>query len=382
VWDKSETEYHLTVEMTGRSADDESRLLKYLENYSFSHSGATVSFSNTFWKNRRSINGKTTLEIEGEKDIVLSEFNMKGELWVPAGNSLEMQSKYSRIDLEDFGGKLRLDLYNDNLFGAGLTGTCEISAKYSNFEFKDIRELNADLYNCDLEAGNTGYLTIVSKYSKVKAKTTGNLDIDSYNDKFSFDKTGEVNFKSKYSDLKTVSSGKVTIDCYNGSIITGIIDKLEISSKYAEIKVERANEINAVSTYNDKFIIGKVNILKVDVSKYSGFRIDELVNSLTGSDGYNDNYDITRTGAGFKVLSLSGKYLDISLGMPVSVDFRLKAAVKYPDLDINETTFKVMSKVLENSELQFEGVRGTEKTEMPLVKINGYEIKLKITDIK
>ena len=382
VWDKSETEYHLTVEATGKTSDDEARLLKYLENYNFEHSGSAVSFSSTFWKNRRSINGKTTLEIDGEKDIDLTEFNVKAELWVPAGNALVVDSKYSRIDLESFGGKLRLDLYNDKLYGGSLTNTCEISAKYSNFEFKDLKELNADLYNCDFEAANTGYLTIVSKYSKVNAKSTGKLDIDSYNDKFSFENTGEINFRAKYSDLKTTSSGTMTIDCYNGSIITGIVDKMEIASKYAEIKVDKANEIDALSSYNDKFTIGKVGILKIDESKYTGFRADELSTSLTESDGFNDNFDIKRTGAGFKGLEVSGKYIGISLGIPLSTDFRLKAAIMYPELDINESAYKVRIKTLENSDLQFEGVRGTEKADLPLVDIKGYQIKLKISDIK
>ncbi len=381
-WDRSEIEYHLTVEATGKTADDEARLLKYIENFNFGHSGSAVNFSSTFWKNRRNINGKTTLEIEGEKDINLTEFNMKAELWVPAGNALVLESKYSRIDLESFGGKLRLDLYNDNLYGNSLTNTCEISAKYSNFEFRDIKDLNAELYNCDFEAANTGYLTIVSKYSKVNAKSTGKLDIDSYNDKFSFENTGEVNFRAKYSDLKTTSSGNMTIDCYNGSVISGVIDKMEITSKYAEIKADKANEIDASSSFNDKFSFGKINILKIGESKYTGFRADELATSLIESDGFNDNFDIKRTGAGFRGIEVSGKYIDISMGIPVSTDFRLKAAIKYPEIEINEAAYKVRIKVLENADLQFEGVRGTEKADLPLVDVKGFEMKLKISDIK
>jgi hypothetical protein len=375
-------EYHLTIDVTGKTPDDEARLLKYLENYKFDHSGSVVNFNNTFWKNRRSMNGKTTLEIEGQKNIELTEFNMKGELWVPAGNYMEFQSKYSRIDLEDFGGKLRLDLYNDNLFGGNLTGTCEISAKYTNFEFKDLKDINADLYNCDLEAANTGYLTIVSKYSKVSAKTTGNLDLDSYNDKFSFEKTGEINFRAKYSDLKTGSSGAITIDCYNGSFIANSAGKIEIASKYADIRIDKADEINAVSSYNDKFTIGKINNLKIDVSKYSGFRVAELVNSLSESDGYNDNFEITRAGAGFRGLTINGKYIDIAIGLPSSLDYRLKAAVKYATIDFNESAFKTKTNILENSQLKYEAVKGADKEGMPFIDVNGYEVKLKVSDIK
>lgn len=382
IWNKSETEYHLTVEATGRGEDDEARLLKYLEDYKFSQSGNSVNFRNTFWKNRRSINGKTTLEIEGQKDIELTEFNMKGELWMPAGNPLEMNSKYSRIDLEDFTGKLSLNLYNDNLYAGNVSGYAEITAKYANLEFKEMKDLKADLYNCDLEAGNTGNITIVSKYSKFRAKGSGNLDIESYNDKFSFEKTGDIIFKAKYSDLNTDISGVLDLDCYNGSVTMNGAKDIELSSKYAEFQIRDAGNCKVLNSYNDKLSFGKVSSLKIDVSKYSIYKVDELESSLAESDGYNDNFSVERVTAGFKELNVDGKYTNISIGIPVSVDYRLKARIRYPSLDINESALKTKIKVVENSEMQYEGVKGTEKDDMPVFTVNGYNMSLKIKDLK
>ena len=39
VWDKNEAEFHLTIEATGETAEDETRLVKHLENYKFDLSG-------------------------------------------------------------------------------------------------------------------------------------------------------------------------------------------------------------------------------------------------------------------------------------------------------------------------------------------------------
>lgn len=382
VWNKSETEYHLTIEATGKSEDDEARLLRYLGNYTFSHSGSSVNFRNTFWKNRRSINGRTTLEIEGEKNIELTEFDMKGELWIPASNPLEMDSKYSRIDLEDFAGKLSLTLYNDNVYGGNLTAAAEISAKYANIEFKEIKGLKAEFYNCDFEAGNAGDLTINSKYSKFDSKTAGNVMIDSYNDKFSFEKTGDIIFSSKYSDLKTGNTGNFTIDCYNGTIIAATVNKMKLSSKYADFQIRNTGDILIGDSYNDKFHFGKVNSMKIDVSKYSIYEAEELSETLSESDGYNDNFTISKIGAGMKEISINGKYTEISLGMPVSLDYRLKANIKYPTFEINETAFKTRVKVVENSGMQYDGVKGTEKDGMPVIEVKGYNMTLKISDLK
>ena len=59
---------------------------------------------------------------------------------------------------------------------ANVTGKTEIEDKYSTIEFKDMKDLKADLYNSKFEAGNTGDLKIESKYSKVTAVSSGNLD--------------------------------------------------------------------------------------------------------------------------------------------------------------------------------------------------------------
>lgn len=381
VWNKSETEYHLTVEATGRGEDDEARLLKYLEDYKFSQSGSSVNFRNTFWKNRRSMNGKTTLEIEGQKDIELTEFNMKGELWVPAGNPLEMNSKYSRIDLEDFTGKLSLNLYNDNLYAGNVSGYAGITAKYANIEFKEMKDLKADLYNCDLEAGNMGNITVVSKYLKFRAKGSGNLDINSYNDKFSFEKTGNIIFMAKYSDLKTDVSGVLDINCYDGTVLMNGAKDIGLSSKYAEFQIGDAGNCKVLSSYNDKLSFGKVSSLKIDVSKYTIYKADELESSLVEINGYNDNFLVERVSAGFKELNVDGKYIDISVGIPVSVDYRLKAGIKYPSLEINESVLKTKIKVVENSQIEYDGVKGTERDDMPVIVVNGYNMSLKIKDL-
>ena len=57
------------------------------------------------------------MKLEGGKDVSLSEFSMKGELWIPSGCRFGLNSKYSEINMEDFSGQLTLDLYNDNFYG-------------------------------------------------------------------------------------------------------------------------------------------------------------------------------------------------------------------------------------------------------------------------
>ena len=82
---------------------------------------------------------------------------MKGELWIPEKCNLNLKSKYSVIELEDIYGRVSFDLYNDKLFGGIVNENIKITAKYSTMEFKDMKNIEANLYNTDIEAGDNWY---------------------------------------------------------------------------------------------------------------------------------------------------------------------------------------------------------------------------------
>jgi len=380
-WDKGEAEFHLTVDAETRSADDAVILDNYIENLKFSNSATSVKFKNIFWETRNNIMGRMTMKLEGGKDVDLKEFTMKCELWIPSGCRFELTSKYSEIIMEDFSGLLFLDLYNDNLYGANIGGKAEIKDKYSTIDFKDMKDIRADLYNSRLEAENTGNLKIDSKYSKVTAVTSGILDIGSYNDKYSFTKTGDITFVAKYSDLRTESSGQISLDIYDGSVILKEGKDIKITSKYADFQIGGAGNLSITSSYNDKLVTGKLNSLKINESKYCSFRIDELINNLTETDGYNDKFTILKTGNEFKEFSVSGKYVDITLSLSKTTDYRFRAKIQYPKLEINESQLKPIVKVQEGSQLEYHAVKGTEKEGMPLIEVNGYQMSLKIVEL-
>jgi hypothetical protein len=364
-----------------RSDEDASVLDNYLQNLKFTNSASSVKFGNSFWETRNNIMGRMTIKLEGGKVITLSEFSMKGELWIPSGCRFELISKYSEINMEDFAGQLFLDLYNDNLYGGNVKGKTDIKDKYSTIEFKDMKDLKADLYNSKLEAANTGNLKIESKYTKVNALSSGSLEINSYNDKYSIPKTGDITFTAKYSDLKTESSGQIILDCYEGTVVMKEVKDIKITSKYADFQFGIAEDISVASSYSDKMVADKLNSLIINESKYCSYRMDELVSSVTESDGYEDKFSIMKTGQDFKEINVNGKYVDIALSLPKTTDFRFKAKITYPKLDMDESLFKTKIKVSEGSQLEYDAIRGTEKDGMPLIEINGYQMSLKIIGI-
>ncbi len=380
-WDKAEAEYHLTVDATTRSDEDATVLDQYIQNYRFSNSATSVKFKSTFWESRNTIMGRMTMVLEGGKKVYLSDMTMKGELWIPSGCRFDLDSKYSEINMEDFAGQLFLNLYNDNLYAGNVSGKTEIDDKYSTLEFKDMKDITASLYNSKLEAASMGNLKIDTKYSKVTTTTAGNLEIDSYNDKYSFTRTGDLTFNAKYSDIKTESSAQITLDCYEGTVSLKEVKDVRLNSKYADFQFVVAGNITVVSSYNDKLQAGKAISLKINDSKYCSFVIDELTSSVTENDGYEDKFTIGKTGKDFKEFRISGKYIEASLGLPGTTDYKFRAKIDYPKLDMDESQLKSKTKIIDGSNLEYDAVRGVEKEGMAVIEVNGYEMALKIVDI-
>ena len=174
-------------------------------------------------------------------------------------------------------------------------------------EFKELKDVRANLYNSKFNSKSIGEFKIESKYSKFTTVNSGILDISSYNDKYNFVNVGNITFVAKYSDLRAEIAGEVNLNCYEGSVTLKEAKDMKIISKYADFQFGKADNITITSTYNDKLVAEKLISLRINESKYCSFRISELINTLTESDGYEDKFTIVKAGQEFKELNVAGK---------------------------------------------------------------------------
>jgi len=232
--------------------------------------------------------------------------------------------------METLSGPVTLNLYNDNLYGSNLGNKAEITDKYSTIEFKNIKDIKANLYNSRLDAE---------------------------------------------------TSGHVNLNCYEGDFYLKVIKDVEIISKYADYQFETAENCSIAASYNDKLTAGKLNSLRIIDSKYCIFKIDELVTALSETNGYEDKFNILRTGQKFKEMRVNGKYVDVSLALLKSMNLGFKAEITYADLDIDESALKPIIKIINGSKIEYNAIKGTESEGMPLIELNGYQMGLKIIDL-
>ena len=379
-WDKPTIEYNLHITATGSSTEDAQALDKYLENLTFHNSSNRVDIDMKFWSQRISRMNKTKLDLKDGKKITLTEFKISGELKIPTGTNLDLTSKYSNIELADILGRLNLELYNDKLYGGNVGSNSSIKAKYSTLEFKTMKNVTAELYNTDIETEDIENLNLESKYSKIFGKNALDMDIDSYNDKLVFEITGNVDFNAKYSSFRAEKSGMLTTESYNCTVIISDLGDIKINSKYSKFEFIKGNNCTISSAYNDGFKSTMLKSLNISESKYGTYKIDELTGSLIVKEGYSDKFVIPKTGLDFNGIKINEKYGKITLGVPDKLAYKLKANVKYPNLNFNEDAFTIRIKIKESSNLEYEGIKGKETTGMPVFDIKGFQVSLTIDE--
>jgi len=375
-WDRNEIKYEMTVNASLKSEEDAKRLDVYIEALKFIHSPGSAEFNNRFWNSRKNLMGRKTIDLKGDKTIRYSEFDMSGELWVPAGCNLVLSSKYSGIDMEDIQGRVSLNLYNDKVFGGNVNNTLKLVAKYSTLELGEVKDIEADFYNTDFEAGNMGNLSIESKYSKFKVGNANTVTINSYTDKYTFNRTGDITFVNKYSELKTESSGNMALDCYSSTMALGSVKSIELKSKYGKYEIEKLDNLHISSSYSDNCKVQLLKTINIDESKYGTYKLEQLSASLLLKEGYSDKFFITETDPGFKGMKVNGKYIKVEATFEETLSFRFNANVKYPKFDIGEESMDVRIKILESSQLEMKAMKGAESEGMADFQFKGYDIDL------
>ncbi|MGM0464701.1 MAG: hypothetical protein ACQEQW_08580, partial [Bacteroidota bacterium] len=221
-------------------------------------------------------------------------------------------------------------------------------------------------------------MKLITKYSGIETLDAGTLDIDSYEDEFIFNSCSDMRFIAKYSELSTGQAGKLIADTYECEFKADKISKAKITSKYSEFTISDAGTILFESAYEDRLDSDNTLSLNISESKYSDYYIGKLENSLLAKETYENEIIIDELGVGLDKFITDGKYNDIKLGVPSSLNCRIKASIRYPELDISEELFRTKIMIKDGSDLEYEGIKGTEKDDMTELVISGYEISLSV----
>ncbi|MCG8582722.1 MAG: hypothetical protein MI866_22555 [Bacteroidales bacterium] len=322
---------------------------------------------------------KITFKSGNKESIKLKEFKIKRcEIWVPAKANISMNAKYSQVNFDySVKGNFDVDLYDGRLHLQDVSGYLKGDAKYSQIKAGHFKDVDLDIYECELLTGNTNAIKLNAKYSTIKLGETKAVKLGIYEGGFECQKTETAQIENKYASIGFEELGDLQLDAYEGGFKAGKVNSMSVSAKYLELSLGQVEQFKMNEGYENEISFDSVNTLVSRDGKYNEFTIGSLGQSFIQS-GYEDEIEIESVSSDFRKIELSGKYVEAGLTFDNPPAYVLKGNVQYPEIDITESQYKIRKKIGDDSRLEFLYEFGNVNESSSLIHIEGYEMDIRI----
>lgn len=262
---------------------------------------------------------------------------------LPSKNDLSINSRYGDMLVDAYDGRLSINHYNGNVNASNLRGETAISSKYSDVRISNVSTLKLSVYDGSVKLDGAKDITLSSKYATIDVGDVRTASIASYNDKMKIGSSSEMTISAKYSEIVLGQSRVVTANLYEGGLNCPKADRISLNVKYADFKFGDIGQISIGGAYNSSISIERVSTLQSGGSKYSNYRIDELMESCSISS-YEDKIEIRSISVDARNIMFQGKYTKYNLGFDKGHKHLLTVNRQYGDLDVPSDYYTIKSK--------------------------------------
>ncbi|MBX2873491.1 MAG: hypothetical protein KTR30_15365 [Saprospiraceae bacterium] len=328
-------------------------------------------------ENWNSRNGIISLKFkDGSKLKQVKDLEIGFLLEVPDLEELTLANKYDEIIIrEDISADLNINLYDGRLQTANISGQLKIDTKYSKGSIGNFANGELNFYDSDFNLGNAQDIKLTSKYSKLQFSQVGSFTIESYDDKISWDNVqGDISIIDKYSDFVGGNFANGKFELHDSKVTLKDGQSLQLKSKYTKFRFGNLESLSFELSYDDKVEIVSLGSLK-SKSKYTDYKIGELKSGLS-VNSYDDDFEIERFTGPLQGIDFTGKYSDITLLLPESIEYRLEAYAKYGKIQYAESALETNYYKEKNDEVEIKGKTKNASDSSPLISINSYDGKI------
>lgn len=219
------------------------------------------------------------------KVTTLSSNNAKAQkrmltIYVPAGSKMDIETKYSDVQLPSGIGDVLLDITNGNLEAENLN-KLRLRSKYSNANVRDIKEAEIEFANGRFTANSIDDLDIESKYATIEMASAKKIKMISTNDEFEVEDVTDIHGRKNYGNLRiTRLTGSLELDGSNADIkvrnVGSNVKFIKIDNRYADIRIPLRDTKN----YSVDFL-GSYSTVYADFEKKPAEVTEEDIKALS-----------------------------------------------------------------------------------------------------
>lgn len=372
--------YQATIRFDAASEAEAQKLKKALS-VKASNNGSRIDIvSNADIKNMKTINGKSTIELnDGTRIKGIRKLEITLLVKVPDLKKLKVENRYHEVEIDAAVSEmLLLQTYNAELKVADISGDLQLRDRYSKGTLGAFRNAQMELYESKIEFGAGREVEVNAKYSTLRFPKLDALTIESYESKLYIGNIkGKVEINDKYSKFEFETIQDALMDLYETDITANAVEKAQIKSKYADLRFTTVEDIYFATSYEDKLQVKDLGTLRAGASKYTDYKIENLTGALE-LDSYEDDIDIINPASTIKTIRIKGKYTTLNCPFPSSMRFKMDMSGKYGSIDLDENDLDYTTYLKKGSELKLIGNRNNATDADANFAFDCYECKIRL----
>ncbi|MCC7506045.1 MAG: DUF4097 family beta strand repeat protein [Saprospiraceae bacterium] len=198
------------------------------------------------------------------------DFKINYEVWLPAGNSLDLKNKYGNSYVGNLNGKLLAEIKYGDLRAETLGADADLSISYGKGSITKVVNVSGQISYGGLSIGQASNVQIDTKYSELKLDQAGTLRIVSRYDDMSLGDIGELRLQTKYADVRVQSVGSAFVTAqYTDLSLRNLTTQVDVDLTYGDLKIDAlGRNFQAVN------VIGKYTDTKIYVERGAAFRFE------------------------------------------------------------------------------------------------------------
>ena len=201
------------------------------------------------------------------------DFKINYEVWMPAGNQLDLKNKYGNAWVAALKGKLIADIKYGELRAETISNDADINIGNGKVWFARLNNLSGQASYTELNITEANDIQLDTKYSETKVNQAKNLRITSKYDDFNFGTVEELRLQTKYANLRSTSIRSAYITAqYSDMDFATVREGMDADMVYGTLG------INALSrNFSNVNVVGKYTGVTVAVERGAAYRFDAEV---------------------------------------------------------------------------------------------------------
>ncbi len=231
-WDKDSVRFEVDLRIQ-TSNSEKLRKLKNQISFDFTSTNYYIVAKTAFTKS-----GGVFSEVV-ESIVPSNTVTINYTVYIPKTTTLKIENKFGDVYIDDFKGNLALNLSNGNLKANYLQGNTSVKINSGDGWVNRIDKGTIDVTYSDFEVKQIGDVEFDSRSSRIEIKKAGSIKIFSRRDKYFID---EINSITGDGDFTTIN-------------ISTLKNEFSANMKFGELSIDNIPQkfslINIVSTYTD-----------------------------------------------------------------------------------------------------------------------------------